>query len=398
MATQAPATSGINVSDEFNALMARIDKASHILRDNAEKCEEQNNLTDEVAEVLRETGALKVGIPRELGGYEFSPRQVIETIARISYEDASTGWAFMALQMVTGTTAAYLGHEAARDLYPDVENDRYAVIAGQGTKLGTAAKVDGGYRVTGHWHFASGISLASHIHTAAFCAETGEALVFTLPKEKAALIDNWDVMGLRATYSIDYTLDDVFVPDSHVYQVATMEAHIGGAIYRMGLANMSGICHTGWALGVGRRMLDEMRELVRKKTGAPNASVDTDQFHAEYADAESKLRSARAWAMEVWADNEATLDRGELLSTEQETLTRLMLNNTTWSVQAAGAIVHKWAATAALRRGALQRFFRDLHAGTQHVTSGPVVLQNCGKWLSGLAPDSQWVFLDLQES
>ncbi|WP_228046104.1 hypothetical protein [Saccharopolyspora montiporae] len=42
--------------------------------------------------------------------------------------------------------------------------------------------------------------------------------------------------------------------------------------------------------------------------------------------------------------------------------------------------------------------FRDLHAGTQHVTSGPVALQNCGKWLSGLAPRSGWVFLDLQEA
>ena len=85
------------------------------------------------------------------------------------------------------------------------------------------------------------------------------------------------------------------------------------------------------------------------------------------------------------------------MDTEQETLTRLMLNNTTWSVHAVGQTVYKWATTAALRRGDLRRFFRDLHAGTQHVTSGPVVLQNCGKSLAGLAPDAQWAFLDLQE-
>ena len=67
-------------------------------------------------------------------------------------------------------------------------------------------------------------------------------------------------------------------------------------------------------------------------------------------------------------------------------------------MHAVGQTVYKWAGTTALRRGALQRYFRDLHAGTQHVTSGPVVLQSCGKWLSGLAPDAQWVFLELQES
>src|SRR5207302_9303143 len=183
---------------------------------------------------------------------------------------------------------------------------------------------------------------------------------------QARIVDNWDVMGLRATNSIDYVCEDVFVPDTHVYEVSTMDPRKGGAIYRMGLANMAGICHTGWALGVGRRMLDELKTLVAAKTGTPNAGVDTQQFYAEYAEAESRLRAARAWSMEVWADNEATLDSGELLSTEQETLTRLALNNTTWSVHAAGETAYKWAGTAALRRGALQRYFRDLHAGTQH--------------------------------
>jgi hypothetical protein len=125
--------------------------------------------------------------------------------------------------------------------------------------------------------------------------------------------------------------------------------------------------------------------------------VDTDQFHAAYAQAEAKFRTARAWTMEIWADNEATLDRGELLSTEQETLTRLALNNATWSAHEVCMTVYKWAATAALRSGDLQRFFRDMHAGTQHVTSGPVVLQNCGRQLVGLAPDAQWVFLDLMD-
>ncbi len=388
----------LHVSDEFDALLQRIETLSPLLDDKAEDNEELGRLDDESAKALRATGAFRVGIPRELGGYEFSPRQVIETIAKLSSVDASAGWSFMALQMITGTTAAYLGEEAADDLFAGVADGQHAVVAGQGTKLGAAVKVDGGYRLSGHWHFASGISMASHIHTAAFCEETGEAFIFTLPVEKATLIDNWDVMGLRATGSIDYVLDDVFVPEAYVYEIATTDVRNGGPIYRLGLANMSGICHTGWALGVGRRMLDEMRALAAKKSGAPGASVDTHQFYAEYAQAEATLRSAHAWATEVWRDNEATLDRGEKLSTEQETLTRLMLNNTTWSVHEVGQTVYKWAATAALRRGALQRFFRDLHAGTQHVTSGPVVLQNCGKWLSGLAPESYWNFLDLQET
>src|SRR5690606_18715493 len=161
----------LHVSDEFDALMDRLDAITPILQENAEQGEELGRVPDESAKALHETGVFKVGIPKELGGYEFSPRQVIDTIAKVSYADASAGWAFMALQMITGTTAAYLGPEAAADLFPDVDGGDYALIAGQGTKLGTAVRTDGGYRISGHWHFASGISMASHIHTAALCEE-----------------------------------------------------------------------------------------------------------------------------------------------------------------------------------------------------------------------------------
>lgn len=388
---------GLHTSDEFTPLRQRLAALGPLLADNADRSDESGRLPDEVVRALHESGVLKIGIPRELGGYEFSPRQQIETVEQLSYSDASVAWTCMAVQMVTGTTAAYLGEAAARDLFPDVAGGRFGLVAGQGTRLGTATRVDGGFRISGQWQFASGIALASHVHAAAWCAETEQALITTFPKEQATLLDNWDVMGLRSTSSIDYSCEDVFVPATHVFEAATTQARHGGALYRIGLANMAGISHTGWALGVARRLLDELKALAAKKTGTPNASVDTQQFYADYANAESRLRSARAWAMQLWADLEATLDRGEMLDTEQETLARLVLNNATWSAQAVGQMVYKWAGTSALRRGVIQRFYRDLHAGTQHITSGPAVLQDCGKWLSGLAaPESRWHFLALE--
>jgi len=385
----------LHTSAEFDALSQRIDEIAPILRAEAEESEDLRQPTEKLANALKSSGVLKIGIPRELGGYEFSPSQVVRTIEALSYHDASAGWTVMALQMVTGATAAYLGAEAAADLFPDTAAGQHALIAGQGTRLGKAVRVDGGYRISGRWSFASGISMASHIHTAALCTETGEALVCTFPKEQATLVDNWDVMGLRATHSIDYVCEDVFVPATHVFDAPTKENHHGGAVYRLGLVLLAAAVHTGWALGVGKRLLDELKAVAGRKTGTHNATVDTGHFHAAYAHAEAKLRAARAWALELWTENEATLDRGEHLTTEQESLTLLMLNNTTWSVHAVGQTAYQWAGTTALRRGDIQRYFRDLHAGTQHVTSGPVVLQHCGKSLAGLAPGGRWVFLDL---
>ncbi|GAA2350949.1 acyl-CoA dehydrogenase family protein [Saccharopolyspora halophila] len=388
--------SELHVSKEFPALLERLRAIAPVLEQHAEHSEQIGRLDDESVRALLGTGAMRIGIPHQLGGYEFSPLQAIETIAEISYADASAGWSFMAVQLATGTTPAYLGWDCAQELYPSVADGEHAIIAGQGTKPGKAEPVEGGYLVSGDWQFASGISMATHVHTAAHCAETGQTLVCTLPMERATLHDNWDVMGLRATGSIDYAIREAFVPAARTYEVATTDARLGGGLYRLGLANMAGICHVGWALGVGRRMLDEMRALAGKKTGAPRATVDTGHFHAEYAKAEAKYRAARAFAAQLWASCERTLDAGERLSTEQETLTRLMLNHVTWSIHEVGQTVYKWAGTTALRRGVLQRFFRDLHAGTQHMTSGPVVLQNCGKVLGGLT-EGHWAFFDLVE-
>lgn len=389
---------GLNVSTEFDALLGRLDGVSQTLTDDAARADETGELTEKMVAALHETGAFKVGLPAEIGGYEFSPTQLIDTIVKLSYVDASTGWAFMAVQLATGTTAAYLDPDTVHALFPNVAGGEFPLMAGQGTRPGTATRVEGGYRLTGRWSFASGVAMASHVHSAGFCAETGQALVFTTPRDQVRFLGNWDVLGLRATGSVDYAIDDVFVPDNYAYDNLTTEPRVGGAVFRLGIMNLANICHTAWAIGVGRRLLDELRSFAVSRTGTPRTPVDTDVFHTEFARAEAKLRAATAWAREVWTDNERILDRGEHLDLQQETLTRLALNNCTWSVHEVGQMVYKWATTTALRDGPLQRLFRDLHAGTQHITSGPAVLGNCGKWLAGLAPDAEWVFLDLKEN
>lgn len=154
--------------------------------------------------------------------------------------------------------------------------------------------------VSGHWQFASGMAHATHVHSAIQVEGSGELRVLAMPKSQVILVDNWDVLGLRATHGIDYHCAEVHVPAMHTYLATTTNPANGGAIYRLGLVNMSAIGHTGWASGVGRRLLDELKLVTAAKSGTRNAAVDNVQFHAEYASAEARLRSARAWAMEVW--------------------------------------------------------------------------------------------------
>ena len=388
-------SAGLHVSPECPAMLERIDALGGALEVNADAAERLGRLTEDTVRALLDAGVVRAGLPQSLGGYEFSPRQLIETVERVSYHDAAAGWTMMALQLVTGTTAAYLGTVAAADLFPDVAGGDHALLAGHGTRPGRAVPAESGYLVSGSWQFASGMAHATHIHSAIQVEGTEELRVLAMPKSQVELVDNWDVLGLRATHSIDYHCADVYVPATHTYLATTTTPTNGGAIYHLGLVNMSAIGHTGWAFGVGRRLLDELKLVAAARTGTRNAVVDTSQFHAEYATAEARLRSARAWATEVWQGIERTLDAGELLSTEQDTLLRLVLNHATWTVHDVGQTAHRWAGTAAIRRGPIDRFLRDLGTGTQHITSSPVVLQNCGKWLVGAQPRAHWEFLDL---
>jgi alkylation response protein AidB-like acyl-CoA dehydrogenase len=365
-----------------------------LLDEHADANDASGTLAEPVVEALHEGGFFGMWVPRSVGGSELGPLQSLKVIEELTYGDPSVGWVQMAAGLAVGTGAAFLGDEAVSRLFGE---ERFPVIAGQGTRPGTAVEQDGGHLISGNWSFASGIKHAGYIHTAGLVEATGDLRIFVLPVEQATLIDNCDVMGLRGTGSIDYQIRDVFVPAEFSHPALVESSPRGGGFYALGIIGIAMICHAGWAVGIGRRMLDELRALVRQKAGRAGQQVESDSFLGDFARAEATYRAARALVEQTWADVEATLDRGEPLSVRQNTLIRLALNHVTWSVHDVCLFVYTNAGTTALRAGTIQRLFRDMHAGTQHVTSAPPVVQACGRELAGLAEGRRWVFLGLAD-
>lgn len=372
-------------------LVERARSLQPLLDQEAAAAEAEGKLTDAVDDALHENGIFGMWVPRSLGGSELNPTASLDVISALAYGDASTGWVVMAASLAIGTGAAYLADEAVAELF---DGDRMPVIAGQGTRPGTAVREADGLRLSGNWSFASGIKHSSHIHTLGIIEDTGEPRIFVLPVEQATLIDNWDVLGLRATGSIDYTIDGALVKDEYTHFALSQDAKRGN-LYRLGIINFAGICHSAWALGVGRRALDELKAYVRGKVGRPGQSLESDQFQGEFAVAEAKLRSARAFVYETWGDVEETIGRGEVPSVRQDTLIRLGMAHATWTAHDVVMFVYKWSGTTALRSGKIQQLFRDMHAGTQHITSSPPVLQATGQELAGLAEGKVWQLVSL---
>ena len=372
-------------------LVAESLRLQPLIERHASANEERQRLDQEVVDALIDSGIYRMWVPKELGGVELSPTKSLELLANVAYSDSGASWVLMATGLATGTTGAYIGDEAAAAIYSD---EGFGLIAGQGTRMGSATTTDGGYLLSGDWQFASGIKHARYIHTAAVIAETGEPRIFTLPVEQAEIIDNWDVIGLRATGSIDYSIREVFVPESWTYPVFVQSPARGGALFRLGTMNFAGICHAGWTLGVARRLLDEVAEQARLGKGRAGQRKDNGGFHKEYAEIEGRFRAAEALVFQTWAGVEQTLGRDESLSTREETLVRLGLTNLTEVGLEVATFALKATATLAIRNGVVGRYIRDMMTGSTHLTSSQPVVEAIGRELLGIQPDRHWVFGD----
>ena len=382
----------MSVARAHASMPERAKRLARVADEHAEYGDEHGELAAPVVEGLHREGLFGMWVPRSVGGAELDPVSSLEVIESLSYGDPSAGWVLMAAALAVGTGAAYLGDPAVEELFG---GDRLPVIAGQGTRPGTAVPRKGGFSLSGSWSFASGIKHGTHIHTLGIVEGTNEPRIFVLPVGRAKLIDNWDVMGLRGTGSIDYEIDSVFVPEQYTHLAVTETPARGGSLYTIGIIGFAAICHSGWACGIGRRLLDEIAATVRARGGSAGPQGSSASFQEELAKAEAAYRSARAFVYETWSDVRATLERGAKPSVRQHSLIRLAMVNATWSAHSAALFVYKAGGTAALRAGTIQRLFRDMHAGTQHITSSPPVYQAVGRELAGLAEGESWVFLNL---
>ncbi|MFI7700548.1 acyl-CoA dehydrogenase family protein [Nonomuraea sp. NPDC049480] len=374
-------------------LLDRARELRPLIESQAAAAEAQGKLTTPVVDALHEAGLFGIWVPAPLGGAELSPMELIAVLEELSYADPSTGWVVMATSLENGTAGAYLGAEAVERMF---KGPRMPLIAGQGTRPGTAVREGDGFRLSGQWSFASGMLHSQYAHSLGHVEGTDDVRIFITPMEDVKMLGNWDVLGLRATGSIDYAIDGAFVPESHTHVFDQNEPLRGGALYRLGLVDQALICHSAWALGVGRRLLDELAGYAGARAGRPGQLAGRDAFHTDFARAEAKFRAAKALVHETWTGTERTLDAGRWLDVRQETMVRLALNHVTWTVADVAGFVYASGGTSALRDGLIQRLFRDVHTGTQHITSSPLVLAECGRELAGLAPGESWMLVSLQ--
>lgn len=365
---------GTDVLTTTRALFDLIDR-------EAPTTEAEATLSAAVVEAFHEAGLFGLMIPKELGGAEADLVTTLEVYEEASRADGSTGWSLLANATTSAFAAAYCGDRAVDAMF---RGDRFPTHAGQFSPRGTALlQPDGDYLVSGSYSFGSGSGHSNWMGGGAIemrpgkdgaemvMAPSGLPVIraFFVPRENVEFLGNWDVMGLTGTGSYDYAVPEQVVDVDFTFDLINAVPRRGGPVYRLGVMGLTAVGHAAFALGVGRRALDEMLRVLETKhrLGASAPLRDQQKFRYEFAHHDAALLSARAFVYESFASVQDTLFSGDDPTPVQRARLRQSTTYVTHVAEEAVRFAYTTAGTDALRPGALQRCFRDIHAATQHL-------------------------------
>jgi len=182
-----------------------------LARRSQEQRKQRQVLAETIAE-MQEAGFFRVLQPRRWGGYEMDLHTFYDIQLALAEGDMSTAWLYGVLG-VHPWFMALLDDRAAQEVWG---GDNTTLICSSLMPAGKATVVDGGYRLSGHWRYASGCAHCDWVLLGALVASLSggppEGRIFLVPCKDYRTVDTWQVAGLQGTGSIDVILDDVLVP------------------------------------------------------------------------------------------------------------------------------------------------------------------------------------------
>ena len=177
-----------------------------------------------------------------------------------------------------------------------------------------AIRVEGGYRLTGTWSFASGgrhtrlLGAHSNVQnpdgTPHMRHGRPDDRSFIFLRAEAKITDDWYVLGLRGTGSDTYTVEDLFIPDAHApARDVAEERRESGPLYVIGstLLYACGFCSV--TIGLARHMLDLYIGLARGRQSRSSTSpmAKSTAVQREIGLLEARISAARAFVHEAVA-------------------------------------------------------------------------------------------------
>lgn len=372
-----------NDVESSDSVLDKIRAMAPAIAARGDEIEQGRRLPTDLVEKLSTAGCFRAMVPASHGGQGLTFAEQLLVIRKLARADGSVGWTVM-IGSSAPVVLGLLPRSSFDQIYakgPDV------ILGGAFNPKGVATPVDGGYRVSGRWSFASG---CQHCHWfVAHCMVDDGRMppvrMMVLPPSDVEIADTWYVSGLCGTGSHDFVVDDVFVPDERSFTLWD-EPALDGPLWRIPELSLSSLMMANVAVGIAEGALGEITTLASGKVPmlADSTLGANALFQHDLAEADARLRAARALLDADAATAWRIADAGRELSPEDRARTR---STAVWVARTAACVVdaayHAGGGTSLYVSSPLQRRLRDVHAVTQHFALKPDTLTLAGSVLAG---------------
>jgi alkylation response protein AidB-like acyl-CoA dehydrogenase len=377
-------------------LVTRARELGPLLRKNGPVGEANRRVEEETILAVTKAGLMRVCTPKRYGGWEMNTRAMLDVSAAVAEADGGSAWVVNLNNICCWLTSLF-PVKAQDEVFG---SDPDACVSGVLNPTATTTKVEGGYRISGMWHYNSGGWHAQWavlgmpiVNDAGETIDQGLALI---PMKDLERIDTWFVAGMKSSGSISLKASDVFIPEHRLLSVPRAiegdyptEMRSQEAFYRSAFVPILAIILVGPILGLGRAALDFVRQKAGSRTIAytffdkQSASVG---FQLQLAEAAMMIDTAHFHAYRAADDVDQAAARGvypdRLIRTRVRADTGYVVEKIT---QAIDKLLFAHGSAGFAESSPLQRIWRDAAVASRHaVVLPPIGYEVYGKALLGV--------------
>ena len=344
-----------------------------ILRNRAEEAQEIGRVPVDTIEDFRRLGLLRMSQPRRFGGYEMGWDVLCEISQFLAAADCSQAWVQRILADHAQMVATF-PVEAQEEVWAENFD---TIICAAFDPVGTATRVEGGFRFSGQHGFSSGVDYADWLICGGFIVDGDHRdgpHFFLAKREDAIILDDWDTVGLEGTGSKSFVIQDAFIPEHRFLDGALARVGQGpgteinkAAVYR---TPRGGVTSTGFAaltVGTAQGVLDEWVNFTKPRQSRGIQIADEPGTHLVAARSSAEIAAAEALYFGTICDAQKRLEEGDNLSDFDLSTARRNVGFSAKLALNAGTRLFKAAGGRALSRGnALERQYRNLVASASH--------------------------------
>jgi alkylation response protein AidB-like acyl-CoA dehydrogenase len=258
--------------DIYTQLMESAERIGKLAEAENRTAEENSTISQAVVDLIKAEGIHHLIKPKEYGHPQISFNTYTDMIRKVGYYNLSAAW-LTYFYSLHNSWVAYLPKHRMDEVY-----GTGGLIADIFPPIGKAEKVEGGFMLSGHWKFVSGINYSEWVGVGAFYfkneGEPPEHIAFCVHKKDFKLIKEWDSLGLRGSGSNTIIIEDLFVPDDMVLNFneivqrrrpQPLEVDEDYLYYNVSFFPAFFVGFPAMALGAAERIIDEYRERTKKR-------------------------------------------------------------------------------------------------------------------------------------